>query len=746
MESSYGDLPGMEGAAKLQDARAEKGEKRVALRDISKESNVLRDTPRLVGAKGENANATRSIARLKKGVSVSHCDSGSSRNSSFISATIKPSVIVSSDASSLPQNSVPKPAFVACLAPCTTLKSPNFSVDSVSSMSTCNSIRSPEFEYIDNRDSLAMTLESRENENRSISENVAIEESKLKSNGSMLMGADIVDVDTNNDPQFCSALACDIYQNLRNAETKKRPSIDFMETIQKDINANMRSILIEWLVEIAEEYRMVPDTLYLTVNYIDRYLSGNEINRQELQLLGAACMLIAAKYEEACAPEGEDLCYMTDNTYSIDELLQMEFKVLTYLKFEMTVPTAKCFLRRFVRAAQGSDELPTLQLEFLASYVAELSLLEYSMLRYAPSLVAASAVFLARFILQPTKTPWNATLSHYTLYKPSELSDCIKALHGLLCTSAGNGLPAIREKYSQHKYKFVAKKYCPASIPSEFFQDNTKVWKCDLQQRFSPVILQKLEIRLPCFIRILKPNRVSASNSGLLRGKDSNLQRAMAQKGEESYRDVEKGPQDTHSSGGDQHGFGFSDAEGHSWPSPNGAKCGSSARGGCRLSSASGSEIDGLREPCRKSCVSGLETSLDDDPEAKEDVDKGERDCRICHLSLEKAAPESGVAIVLGCSCKDDLGAAHKQCAETWFKIKGNKTCEICGSTAQNVNGVSETEVAEQLTEASSSTPQTTLPLETQGFWQGHRFLKFLLACLVLTFVVSWLFHFNMPG
>ncbi|XP_042380802.1 cyclin-A1-1-like [Zingiber officinale] len=467
----------MEGAAKLQDARAEKGEKRVALRDISKESNVLRDTPRLVGAKGENANATRSIARLKKGVSVSHCDSGSSRNSSFISATIKPSVIVSSDASSLPQNSVPKPAFVACLAPCTTLKSPNFSVDSVSSMSTCNSIRSPEFEYIDNRDSLAMTLESRENENRSISENVAIEESKLKSNGSMLMGADIVDVDTNNDPQFCSALACDIYQNLRNAETKKRPSIDFMETIQKDINANMRSILIEWLVEIAEEYRMVPDTLYLTVNYIDRYLSGNEINRQELQLLGAACMLIAAKYEEACAPEGEDLCYMTDNTYSIDELLQMEFKVLTYLKFEMTVPTAKCFLRRFVRAAQGSDELPTLQLEFLASYVAELSLLEYSMLRYAPSLVAASAVFLARFILQPTKTPWNATLSHYTLYKPSELSDCIKALHGLLCTSAGNGLPAIREKYSQHKYKFVAKKYCPASIPSEFFQDNTKVWK-----------------------------------------------------------------------------------------------------------------------------------------------------------------------------------------------------------------------------------------------------------------------------
>nr|CAD1817681.1 unnamed protein product [Ananas comosus var. bracteatus] len=64
-----------------------------------------------------------------------------------------------------------------------------------------------------------------------------------------------------------------------------------------------------------------------------------------------------------------------------------------------------------------------------------------------------------------------------------------------------------------------------------------------------------------------------------------------------------------------------------------------------------------------------------------------ERDCRICHLGLESASPESGLAIELGCSCKDDLGAAHRQCAETWFKIRGNKTCEICGTIARNVVG-----------------------------------------------------------
>uniref|UniRef100_A0A8I7BJJ4 Cyclin C-terminal domain-containing protein n=1 Tax=Hordeum vulgare subsp. vulgare TaxID=112509 RepID=A0A8I7BJJ4_HORVV len=72
----------------------------------------------------------------------------------------------------------------------------------------------------------------------------------------------------------------------------------------------------------------------------------------------------------------------------------------------MTAPTAKCFLRRFVRAAQVCDEDPPLHLEFLANYVVELSLLEYSLLAYPPSLVAASAIFLMKFILQPAKHPW----------------------------------------------------------------------------------------------------------------------------------------------------------------------------------------------------------------------------------------------------------------------------------------------------------------------------------------------------
>lgn len=123
-----------------------------------------------------------------------------------------------------------------------------------------------------------------------------VEENKWEKNGSALMEIDsICEVDSNfEDPQLCVAMASDIYMHLREAEMKKRPSTDFTEMIQKDVNPSMRAILIDWLVKVAEEYRLAPNTLYLTINYIDRYLSGNKINRQRLQLLGVACMLIAA--------------------------------------------------------------------------------------------------------------------------------------------------------------------------------------------------------------------------------------------------------------------------------------------------------------------------------------------------------------------------------------------------------------------------------------------------------------------
>ncbi|KAK1693771.1 hypothetical protein QYE76_010468 [Lolium multiflorum] len=344
---------------------------------------------------------------------------------------------------------------------------PGLSDDSVSM-----EVENPDLKCLDNpASSAADSLQRRANDKLHISDNMDFTVSNWSCPTPMENG-NTFDIDTNyEDPQLCEPLACDIYKHLREAETKKRPSPDFVETTQKDIDTSMRAILIDWLVEVTDEYRLVPETLYLTVSYIDRYLSHKEISRHKLQLLGVSCLLIAAKHEEICPPQVEELCYITDNTYIKDEVLQMEASILSCLKFEMTAPTAKCFLRRFLLVSQVCHEGSALHLEFLASYISELSLLEYSLLCYVPSLIAASSIFLANFILKPTKNPWNITLSYHTQYEPSELHDCVKVLHRLFRVGPGSKLPAIREKYSQHKYKFVAKKYCPPSIPVEFFQD-----------------------------------------------------------------------------------------------------------------------------------------------------------------------------------------------------------------------------------------------------------------------------------
>lgn len=125
--------------------------------------------------------------------------------------------------------------------------------------------------------------------------------------------------------------------------------------------------------------------------------------------------------------------------------------MLNELKFELTTPTTKSFLRRFIRAAQAGYKAPTLVLEFLGNFLAELTLLEYGFLPFLPSMIAASSVYLAKITLDSSSCPWDATLQHYTGYRPSELESCVKAIHELQRNTKSCSLPAIREKYRQHK-------------------------------------------------------------------------------------------------------------------------------------------------------------------------------------------------------------------------------------------------------------------------------------------------------
>ncbi|KAL7156889.1 hypothetical protein ABFS83_02G039700 [Erythranthe nasuta] len=273
-------------------------------------------------------------------------------------------------------------------------------------------------------------------------------------------------------PPQKSGYASSIFRHLHSLEVdaKRRPLSNYIERIQNDITPVMRSILVDWLVEVSQEYKLLSDTLFLTVNCIDLYLTAHKITRKNLQLLGVASMLVASKYEEISPPRVEDFCYITDNTYMKEEVVNMEKDVLKFLDFQMGSPTTKTFLRIFTTAAQDKPVFSNVRFDYFCCCLAELSLVDYDCVRHLPSKIAASVVFLARLTIDPYFHPWTLDLQQHTGYKPYELKDCVLRLQNLLLRSETSA-KAVRQKYMDHKFKCVASLSPPGEIPAFLFEE-----------------------------------------------------------------------------------------------------------------------------------------------------------------------------------------------------------------------------------------------------------------------------------
>ena len=125
----------------------------------------------------------------------------------------------------------------------------------------------------------------------------------------------------------CMEYKDDIMYYMRHLEKTNRPKASYMRK-QSDITPSMRSILVDWLVEVSEEYRLQPESLYLAVNYTDRFLSQMSVLRGKLQLVGTASMYVAAKYEEITPPDVSEFVFITDDTYTKKQVLRMEHLLL----------------------------------------------------------------------------------------------------------------------------------------------------------------------------------------------------------------------------------------------------------------------------------------------------------------------------------------------------------------------------------------------------------------------------------
>ncbi|KAI1175395.1 cyclin-like protein [Nemania sp. FL0916] len=250
-----------------------------------------------------------------------------------------------------------------------------------------------------------------------------------------------------DDPLMVAEYAGEIFEYLRDLECKSIPNPQYMNH-QDDIAWRTRSILIDWLIEVHTRFHLLPETLFLSINIIDRFLSKKVVQLDRLQLVGITAMFTAAKYEEVLSPHVDNFKSVADNGFEVDEILSAERFILGTLNYDLSYPNPMNFLRRISKADNYDIQTRT-----IAKYLMEISLLDHRFMGYRPSHIAAAAMYLARLIFD--RGPWGEAISYYSGYTEEEIEPVFELMVDYLAR------PVIHEALYK---KYASKKFLKASL------------------------------------------------------------------------------------------------------------------------------------------------------------------------------------------------------------------------------------------------------------------------------------------
>lgn len=236
----------------------------------------------------------------------------------------------------------------------------------------------------------------------------------------------------------------DIFNYMRELEYRYLPDSDYMEH-QPEINWEKRGRLVDWLVRIHDYCKMLPETLFLTVHYIDRFLTLKGITQDKLQLVGLVALFVAAKYEEITFPTVDEVAAMAQNEYSVDEILRAERYLINLLDFNLGWPGPMSFLRRSSKADNYDSDTRT-----LAKYLLETTIMDQRFVSSPPSWTAAAAHYLSRRILDRGK--WSSAHVYFSGYNEEQLKPAVEAMIES-CASASSHHRAIYNKYADARFK-----------------------------------------------------------------------------------------------------------------------------------------------------------------------------------------------------------------------------------------------------------------------------------------------------
>ena len=243
----------------------------------------------------------------------------------------------------------------------------------------------------------------------------------------------------------------EIYSYYRKVERDLNVLSPETKELEMKAYGKLREILIDWLVKVHSSFQLLPETLYLAVNLIDRFLQKKLVTRDKLQLVGVTALFIACKYEQCLYPEIGEFAQQINGKCSKDDIIIIELVILQTLNFNLTVPSIFWFLIRFCKGIGCNEKTIN-----LANYIAEKTLLKLNLGKFNPSLIAASSIYLARKY-SFSEPFWPHELADYSGYRKLDMIGCINELERLMTRARKSRYKAVYNKYCTLEYGEVAK-------------------------------------------------------------------------------------------------------------------------------------------------------------------------------------------------------------------------------------------------------------------------------------------------
>jgi len=307
-------------------------------------------------------------------------------------------------------------------------------------------------------------------------EGVFIRQQKLRKENLARMHAETqADIAADLSSIVAEEYQADILDHMEVMESETLPDVASID-IQTEIQWFMRSYLLEFLIEAHTAFSLLPETLFLTINLLDRYCSRRVVYKRHYQLVGCAAMLIAAKYgdKKDRVPTVRELKAMCCNLYDEDMFIQMEWHVLQTLGWVIGHPTVDSFLQLVLQESQYEDPAA----EHMARYIAEIAMFHKDFVSVRPSVMARTSLALARHILnrqQASQSDWAGkidttvlVLLSQHLYSPSQILARKYAGPEVECVST------ILQEFMAHQ-AMLARHTMPPTPPSDHYQASNRM-------------------------------------------------------------------------------------------------------------------------------------------------------------------------------------------------------------------------------------------------------------------------------